>query len=105
MILLAGDCLQVFAGLGHERAAIGDLGQGVYVGLVQQQFGGDVGVELGLAQREEAVEGQCAEEHRVAEGHGALEGEQFDIGVVERIENHPGNHLRTVERPAAQGHH
>ncbi|MCY1454270.1 hypothetical protein D9M71_713220 [compost metagenome] len=97
--------MQLLVGLCHERTAVGDFRQRVNVRLVQQQFGHDEIVEFGFTQRHETVEGQCANECRIAEGHHALEFLRFDPAVVEGIEECPGDDLRGEERPATERQH
>ncbi|MNP39590.1 hypothetical protein D3C76_1331720 [compost metagenome] len=92
--------LQLALGLGHERAAVGDLGQHVDIRLVQQHLGHVEVVQLGLADAQVAVDHQAAEEHRIAEQHGGFEVVQVDVGAEERVEHGPGNGHGTEERPA-----
>ncbi|MNF44264.1 hypothetical protein D3C81_633020 [compost metagenome] len=97
VVVFPRHAVQLQACAGHERTAIGDFGEGVDVGLVQQQPGHDEVVELGLVQRQEAVEGQAADKCRVTEGHHAPQFKLFDTGVVEGIEKPPGHQLRGKE--------
>ncbi|MNN46951.1 hypothetical protein D3C81_1613530 [compost metagenome] len=90
--VLPGGCLmQLLLRFGHERAAVGDFGQGVDVGLLQQYLGQVKVVQLGLADLQVAVADQAAEKHRVADQHGAFDRVGLHAGVVERAEHHPGD--------------
>ncbi|MNF89901.1 hypothetical protein D3C84_724460 [compost metagenome] len=93
MIVFTGGGLQLLIGAGHERAAIGDFREGVDVGPFQQQLGHDVVIELGLAQGEEAVDGQCTDECRVTERQHSTQFSRFDACVVKGVEKQPGDDL------------
>lgn len=87
-------------GLGHEGAAVGDLGERVDVGLVEQHLGQVEVVQLGLAHLQVAVDHQAAEEHRVGQQHRAFEVIDVDPRVVERVEHRPADRQCAEERPA-----
>ncbi|MCY1420316.1 hypothetical protein D9M71_359310 [compost metagenome] len=102
MIVRLGRLFDLGVCRGHERAPVGDFGQGIDIGLVEQQPGHAKVVQFRLAHGEVAVDDQAGQEGDVADGHGATELPHIDIFGIEGVEDGPSDDQGGEERPAPQ---
>ena len=87
----------------HKGAPIGDLGQGVDIGLHRQPLGHDVVVQLDAAQLEKAVDRQAAQKSEIAQDQQAAQVHDRGLSHQERVEQQAGDRGNAQEGPAAQG--